>query len=150
ITIVLYISSLSENTVYTSEELNSSGVFLRLSLHIIPVISYFLLRNKVFKIDKSYLILDYFVLLIFYCVGLSFIFSTLADRFNLYLIFFDLYVVCMLYHNLKLVNRKIFIFILTIFLTSFIYIWMLNSVLVSKAWLPYQNYLIDYLLNYVF
>ncbi|PAM17031.1 hypothetical protein CEJ68_19075, partial [Acinetobacter baumannii] len=60
------------------------------------------------------------------------------------------YVVCMLYHNLKLVNRKIFIFILTIFLTSFIYIWMLNSVLVSKAWLPYQNYLIDYLLNYVF
>ncbi|MVU63685.1 EpsG family protein, partial [Acinetobacter baumannii] len=40
--------------------------------------------------------------------------------------------------------------ILTIFLTSFIYIWMLNSVLVSKAWLPYQNYLIDYLLNYVF
>ncbi|EOG9703666.1 EpsG family protein [Acinetobacter baumannii] len=150
ITLILYISSLNESTVYTSEELNSSGVFLRLSLHIIPVISYFLLRNKVFKLDKSYLFLDYFVLLIFYCFCLSFLFSTLADRFNLYLIFFDIYVLVAFYHNLLIINRKILIFILTLFFTSFIYIWMLNSVLVAKAWLPYQNYLIDYLLTYVF
>ncbi|MCL6695760.1 EpsG family protein [Acinetobacter baumannii] len=150
ITLILYISSLNESTVYTSEELNSSGVFLRLSLHIIPVISYFLLRNKVFKLDKSYLFLDYFVLLIFYCFCLSFLFSTLADRFNLYLIFFDIYVLVAFYHNLLIINRKILIFILTLFFTSFIYIWMLNSVLVAIAWLPYQNYLIDYLLTYVF
>lgn len=150
ITLILYISSLNESTVYTSEELNSSGVFLRLSLHIIPVISYFLLRNKVFKLDKTYLFLDYFVLLIFYCFCLSFLFSTLADRFNLYLIFFDIYVLVAFYHNLLIINRKILIFILTLFFTSFIYIWMLNSVLVAKAWLPYQNYLIDYLLTYVF
>ncbi|MDC5654668.1 EpsG family protein, partial [Acinetobacter baumannii] len=61
-----------------------------------------------------------------------------------------IYVLVAFYHNLLIINRKILIFILTLFFTSFIYIWMLNSVLVAKAWLPYQNYLIDYLLTYVF
>lgn len=153
ISYVLYLSSLSEGSIYTSgsEGLSSSGVFMRLSMHVIPLSFYFLLRNKLFKIKNYYLFLDYFVLLIFYCLVLAFFFSTLADRFNLYLIFFDLYVLISVYMSLKDINNKnIFILVLTLFYTAFIVLWLLTSDFVKIAWIPYQNYIWNYLINDIF
>lgn len=148
ITGVLYLSSINENSIYTSNEVvTSSGVFMRLSMHIIPLVCYFLFRGKVFKND--HVVLDYFVLLIFYCFGLSFVFSTLADRFNLYLIFFDLYVLVRMFDFWHGINRKIFLFPLFLFYTIFIVIWLMNSDFVKLAWIPYQNYITNYFFNYV-
>lgn len=150
ISLLLYLSSISNDNVYTnSEELvSSSGVYMRLSMHIIPLFLYFYYRNLFFLDKHIRLISDYFVLLILYCSLVSLFFSTLADRFNLYLIFFDLFIIVVVYSNVK--NKLSLIYSLVVFYTAFISIWMFNSSFVKEAWTPYQNYILNYLLDNVF
>ncbi|EJB8465436.1 EpsG family protein [Acinetobacter baumannii] len=151
-TALLYISSLYDSNIYTSDdsEISSSGVFMRIALHIIPLLCYFSFRKKIFLNNNERQLLDYFVMLIIYCLFLAFIYSTLVDRFNFYLIFFDLFVIVSTYKYLNSKSRLLFMSVLVIFYTIFILTWLLNSKFVLAAWTPYQNYLIDYLLSYVF
>ncbi|MER8210939.1 EpsG family protein [Acinetobacter baumannii] len=152
ITALLYISSLYDSNIYTSNdsEISSSGVFMRIALHIIPLLCYFSFRKKIFLNNNERQLLDYFVMLVIYCLFLAFAYSTLVDRFNFYLIFFDLFVIVSTYKYLNPKSRVLFISVLVMFYTIFILTWLLNSRFVLLAWTPYQNYLTDYLLNYVF
>lgn len=152
--VVLYISFLLENNIYLNSdyELSSSGVFMRLSMHIIPLFLYMLYYKKIFRVvlNEQLYILNYFILLIFLCCFLAIPFSTLSDRFNLYLVFFDLFVVSTIYPYLVDVNKKIVLFVLIVYYTLFIYIWLVYGEWASKAWVPYSNYVSNYLFERVF
>ncbi|WP_180033616.1 EpsG family protein [Acinetobacter sp. YH12233] len=146
VTFIVYMSSISDRSIYTTNDVvTSSGALMRLTLHFIPLVFYLFYRKVFFK--SKYLILDYFFLLILYCTAMSFVYSTLADRFNVYLIFFDLYVLINIYKNFYAINKKIIVLFLTLFYTGFIGTWLLNSEIVKIAWIPYKNYLWAYLLE---
>lgn len=151
ILIVLYISSTLEDNIYTNadSEISSSGVFMRISMHFIPMIIYLLYRKSFFKQNLNYIYLDFFVVLIGMVTLLAIPFSTLADRFNLYLIFFDLLVITCSYGLLKKSNRVLLLFLLVIYFTAFIAIWIFYGEWAVKAWIPYQNYLTNYLFYWV-
>lgn len=147
---LVYISMRFGENIYTNSdtELSSSGVFMRLSMHFIPIFLYFSYRNK-FNQNRM-IVLDYFLFMIFLCTILAFSFSTLADRFNLYLIFFDLFIFSFVFNNLKKKNEIFFSFILFVNFTLYIYIWMSLGEWASKAWIPYQNYISNYLFDNAF
>lgn len=143
---VLYLSNKNQLNSYVSSEseISSSGVLMRLSAHIIPVFIYFIYRK--FLIEKQLSVyLDYVLYLIFICFILSFSFSTLADRLNLYLVVFDLIVVCSLVDVIKTSNRRLLIYSIVAYYSIFIFIWIYYGNYTIEAWLPYRNYLIEFL-----
>lgn len=155
ISYILYLSILYEKNYYTrlDTHLESSGVFMRLSMHIIPIILYVVHRKSFFLSHygrKNILLLDYFVLLIFFCFSISFLLSTLSDRFNLYLVFFDLFVISSVYSFMKKSSKKILLVILILYYTLFIFVWLFFGEWASKAWIPYSNYITNYLFEKVF
>lgn len=146
ISILLYISYLYGDNMYTNSEseISSSGVFMRVSMHLIPILCYFIyFKNKKYTHDS--LILNYFLALIILCCILAIPFSTLADRFNLYLVFFDIFILIRIFSNFKSKKRLLLITILVSYFTIYIYTWMFYGTWAEKAWIPYQNYLTNYL-----
>lgn len=141
--IVIFISSVTGENIYTSKssEISSSGAIFRVLAHILPLIFYIIYRPLLRKILLNKLMLfDCLVYLILFTLFLSFGFSTLADRFNLYLIVFDILVFSYLYLLLNKFNRLTMMCFIILFNTLLLFIW-LNFGAWSKAWLPYQNYL---------
>ncbi|MCU4476733.1 EpsG family protein, partial [Acinetobacter bereziniae] len=149
ITSILYIASASEANIYVSQgEISSSGAIFRSMFHVFPVFLYLYFRDF-FKNEyhKSLLILDYMMLLVLYCIALSFVFSTLSDRFNLYLMFFDIIVYTKLCEKLSLFGRNILFFYLFSFFSITFYIWFEFGEWADYGWIPYQNYIVNYLSN---
>lgn len=151
---ILYISFLSRENIYLNSDygINSSGVFVRLSMHIIPIFMYIFFYKKLFRFlpEGVKYILTYFILLIIFCAVIAIPFSTLSDRFNLYLIFFDLFVILKVYLYVNFYNRMGILLLLLVYYTGFIYIWLVYGTWASKAWIPYSNYITNYLFQSVF
>lgn len=148
---LVYISSITGENVYTNQsgDMSSTGAIFRIIVHFLPLLFYFLYYSKIKKILKFNLrVFDYLALLILYTLILAIPFSTLADRFNLYLIIFDIFVFALLSNNLNYFNRSIMIGSIIFFNTLMLVIW-LNFGAWSQAWLPYQNYLFNYLMESV-
>jgi len=148
ITVVLYLSGLQGGNIYTDSdsEISSSGTLFRLGSHLIPLVLY--LKNRYrFKcfLNSNIVILDYLVVLILYCVFLSFFYSTLADRFNLYLFFFDVYIYSFLCDKMNLKNRISLLLVIFIFSSFNFFVWFNFGTYATKGWIPYQNYIINFL-----
>lgn len=151
ITGILFLSVQSENSVYTSGEMTSTGTYLRLVLHVVPLYYYLKYRDSFFKVNYPdfYKVLDFYFVLICTCFLLSIGFSTLADRFNLYMIFFDLFVLLTLYFHLSK-NRRNNMVLLTILLNVLAFsLWKIFGFGAHKSY-EYQNYIINYLGNSLF
>lgn len=149
--ILLYISSISGENIYTSQssDVSSSGAIFRIIVHFLPLFFYIIYYEKVKeKLDKNIRVFDYLALLIIFTLGLAIIFSTLADRFNLYLIVFDFFVFSTLVTILNNFNRSVMIGSIIFFNTLMLIIW-LNFGAWSHAWLPYQNYITNYLMRVI-
>lgn len=147
--ILVYISSISGENIYTNQsgDVSSAGAVFRIIVHFLALFFYAFYRAKIKgKYPRSYRIFDYLSLLILFVLMLSLGFSTLADRFNLYLIMFDIFVFSLLYSELELFNRKFMVSMIIVFNTLMLVIW-LNFGAWSGAWLPYQNYLFNYILG---
>lgn len=151
IVFLLKISLESESNMYLSstDEINSKGFLVRWSYHLIPIFIYLKFKHLFVNNIAKYL-LDYMFLLILFLFPLGVVFSTLADRFNLYLIFFDIYVICYALMKLNKKYSQIILVILIIFYTLQIYIWMFYGEWAARAWVPYQNYISNYLIESVF
>ncbi|MBP5993157.1 MAG: EpsG family protein, partial [Acinetobacter sp.] len=149
ITFILYLSSISESNIYVSQgEISSAGAVFRSMFHVVPVFLYIYFRNFFKKqYSDSILILDYILLLVVYCFVLSFLFSTLSDRFNLYLIFFDILVYAKLCEKLSLFARNLIFLYLFLFYSVVFYIWFNWGEWAEYGWLPYKNYIYEFLLN---
>lgn len=147
ITGLLYISTVSGDNMYTDQsgDMTSAGALFRISFHFLTLFFYFFYRkNIVVMFPKFYRIFDYMAILVIFTFLLAFPFSTLADRFNLYLIMFDIFVFSYLYGTLNKFNRNTMIFSIIIVNTAMFSIW-LNLGVWAGAWLPYQNYITNFL-----
>lgn len=143
-----YFSVTSDN-IYLKDDMQSSGFVLRWVSHLIPLFLYLYLPNE--KIGGHILnILKYGLFVVFFLAIIGFFYSTLADRFNLYLIFFDLMVISYIFSSLTNIKKLILILTLILFYTTSMSIWMFYGEWASKAWIPYQNYITNYLLERVF
>ncbi|MBP1491304.1 MULTISPECIES: EpsG family protein [Acinetobacter calcoaceticus/baumannii complex] len=145
---LVYYSSLSGDNIYTNQnsEVSSAGAIFRVVVHFLALFFYLLYRKKIVNSFNNYRIFDYMSLLIIFVFLLAIPFSTLADRFNLYLIIFDILVFSYLFSNISVNSRKIMVLIVIFFNSLMLYIW-LNFGAWSHAWLPYQNYLLRYILE---
>ena len=143
---ILYLSMESEGNAYTTNQVSSSGIYLRLVLYIVPLFYYYSYRNSYFKVEfpQFYKVLDFFVLLISMCFLLSFSFSTLADRFSLYLIFFNLFICMSLYCYLPQKPKfNLVLFVVLSHMLSFT-IWKIFGFGADPSY-SYQNYIINYI-----
>lgn len=151
ITTILYLSTVDESNVYTTGAVSSAGTYLRLFLHIVPIFYYLKYRHSFFKIKFAdfYKVLDLFTILIGMCFLLSVGFSTLADRFSLYMVFFNLFVCMSLYFYLPHQEKfKLVLFIVISYMLSFS-IWKIFGFGADDSYI-YQNYIINYLAESVF
>ncbi|CEI53781.1 hypothetical protein [Acinetobacter bereziniae] len=149
--IIVYISSMSGENVYTSQSgaVSSAGAVFRIIVHFLPLFFYAIYYSKIKIILKDNLrVFDYLALLIIFTLAMAVPFSTLADRFNLYLIIFDIFIFSILAINLNNFNRSVMIGSIIFFNTLMLIIW-LNFGAWSHAWLPYQNYITNYLLSVI-
>ncbi|HGH3666339.1 TPA: EpsG family protein, partial [Acinetobacter baumannii] len=150
ITFILYFSGSQGGNIYTDSdsEISSSGTLFRLFSHLVPMILYIRNRNE-FKhnLKGNIVMLDYMFILILYCFLLSFFYSTLADRFNLYLFFFDVYVYSFVCDRIDLRSRILLLVFIFIFYTSNFFVWFNFGTYALKGWIPYQNYIINFLSN---
>ena len=149
--VLVYISSTSGENIYTSQsgDVSSAGALFRIVVHFLPLTFYVIYYSKIKIVLKENLrVFDYLALLIIFTLAMAIPFSTLADRFNLYLIIFDIFIFSILAINLNNFNRSVMIVSIIFFNTLMLIIW-LNFGAWSHAWLPYQNYITNYLLSVI-
>ena len=147
--LMVYFSSIAGDNIYTekSGEVSSAGAIFRIIVHFLPITFFLFYRSKIKKIFiNNYHFFDYLALLILFTLMLAIPFSTLADRFNLYLVVFDILIFSYLYSNINYFSRQFMVGTIIIFNTLMLVVW-LNFGVWSHAWLPYQNYLFNYLLE---
>lgn len=145
----VYISSIAGENIYTDQsgEISSAGAIFRIIVHFLPLIFYIFYRAKIKRVLLEKIrLFDYLSLLILFTLALAIPFSTLADRFNLYLIVFDVFVFSYLFTVLNVFNRQVMLGCIIFFNTLMLIIW-LNFGAWSGAWLPYQNYLLNYIVE---
>lgn len=147
--------TLNEESAYLGNSevtVSSAGVLFRLSYHIIPIFCYFFYRSYYAQQKNQRIfvfLMDYTIVLISFLVVLSFSLATLVDRFNLYLIFFDIFALVGIFRIIDRKSQLILISILTIFYTLQMYMWFFYGAYAMKSWVPYSNYIVNYLKDYV-
>lgn len=149
--IIIYYFSEKEANIYLqgNDSMSSKGFFVRWTFHLIPLFLFYKF-NYLFKKQTYYPVILYFCILVIFMLPLGIFFSTLADRFNLYMIFFDLFVICNVFSNLSRIDKIYFLNILILFYTIQMYLWFFQGNWAVKAWVPYQNYISNYFFNMVF
>lgn len=132
----------SQDNLYFSEEVNSAGALARMIIHAPALVFYIMYRNKLKKIYKDKLpVLDAFLALIIIFFLVSFVYSTFADRFNLYFYMFDMIVLSSLTIFFDRSNYYIYLALLIIFQLILMFVWLNYSPWAQCCWIPYQNYL---------
>lgn len=132
----------SEENLYFTEEVSSAGTLARMIIHAPAVAFYVIYRNKFKKIYREKLpVLDAFLALITIFFFISFLFSTFADRFNLYFYIFDMIVLTSI--TLFFNRSNYYVYLGGIILYQFIlmFVWLNYSPWAQCCWIPYQNYL---------
>lgn len=149
ITIMLYYASISEANSYVdvNSEMTSGGVYMRLLMHIVPIFYYLYYRPSFKKEIENYKLIDFFILVILYVFILALFFSTLADRLNLFLVFFDLFVLTFIFNRINL-NSKIFMWLVIFFSNTIVLtLWLNFGKWTQISWIPYRNYVFEFLMS---
>lgn len=149
--VFLYYFSLQDENIYLqgNEEISSKGFFIRWLYHLIPLFIFYKYKNN-YKSQLYYPLINYFGYLVLFMFPLGVFFSTLADRFNLYLIFFDIFILCTAFNFFTEKSKKMLLMMLVLFYSIQMFLWFFYGEWAMKAWVPYQNYISNYLLHSVF
>ncbi|WGE55127.1 EpsG family protein [Actinobacillus equuli subsp. equuli] len=122
---IIYMISQGESA-YTSGELSSAGAVFRIALHLLPIVVYLWQRHIfVESYPNTYRLLDLMCILILIFLPVSFVYSTIADRFNLYFVIFDIAVFGKFFEYLESFELKaLFLIALIIENTMLFFIWI--------------------------
>lgn len=132
----------SEENLYFTEEVSSAGTLARMIIHAPAVAFYMIYRNKFKKIYREKLpVLDAFLALITIFFFISFLFSTFADRFNLYFYIFDMIVLTSITLFFNRPNYYVYLGGVILFQFILMFVWLNYSPWAQCCWIPYQNYL---------
>lgn len=141
LSMIVYFSVGSNQYLLIDGDMQSSGFFLRAIFYLFPFLLYvFYLRSKINNSHRTYC--DFFIFLLFFLILLGFFFSTLSDRFMVYLVFFNVFIIVRSLELMKKDFNFIVTLVLFVFYTSYMYLWF-NFGTWSDAWIPYSNYLLD-------
>lgn len=132
----------SQDNLYFTNEVSSAGALARMIIHLPAVGFYVIFRDK-FKViyDKKLLVLDTFLGLIILFFFISFVYSTFADRFNLYLYIFDMIVLSAITQFFNRSNYYVYLGGVILFEFILTFVWLNYSPWAQCCWIPYQNYL---------
>ncbi|MEX0445279.1 EpsG family protein [Xenorhabdus sp. SGI246] len=131
---------LLQNNIYLSGAIHSSGSTVRVLIHILPLTIYLIYRELFRKKQIIPIrILDVMAIMIILSLILSVFFSTLADRFSLYLIIFDIIILSVFLDSLKTNQRLFFISMLIMINSIVLYSWLFYSPWAQCCWVPYNN-----------
>lgn len=132
----------SQENLYFTDEISSAGALARMIIHAPSVGIYLLYRNRLRKIYKEKLvILDALLALIIIFFFISFIYSTFADRFNLYFYIFDMLVLTSITLFFNRSNYYVYLFGIIVFEFILTSVWLNYSPWAQCCWIPYQNFL---------
>ena len=137
---VLWLSQKADN-LYLNNSIDSSGAVRRMVMHLIPMGIYIFYHKKLKKnLTPIIQLMDLLSIMVFLTFLLAFVFSTLADRFSLYFIVFDVIIFTKFTEMLTNKSKRFFISLLTIQYTFAFYIWLYFSTWAPIAW-NYKNIL---------
>lgn len=150
VTTIVYFSIVNEYNAYTMG-MTSRGAYMRLLMHVLPIVIYFFNRQFYRKnLSQNIMaVLDLSVCIIIYLFILAIFMSTVADRVNLYFVFFDIFILTFIFNFLKLDKKFLLWFFIFISNSVVLTLWLFFGKWTAEDWLPYSNYLIIYL-NSVF
>ena len=132
----------AQENLYFTEEVSSAGALARMIIHAPAVAIYLIYRTKFKDIFKEKLpVLDTFLVLITTFFFISFLYSTFADRFNLYFYMFDMIVLSSITIFFNRSNYHIYLGFLILFQFILMFVWLNYSPWAQCCWIPYQNYL---------
>jgi len=132
----------NEDNLYFTDQVSSSGALLRMVIHLPPIILYLAYRNKFKGLFKdNVVILDVILGLILIFFLISFVYSTFADRFNLYFYIFDILILSTFPTFLNYKNYYVYLLLIIILQFILYSSWLYLSPYAECCWIPYQNYL---------
>lgn len=132
----------AQENLYFTEEVSSAGALARMVIHAPAVAIYLIYRKKFKGIFKEKLpVLDTFLVLIITFFFISFLYSTFADRFNLYLYIFDMLILSSITIFFNRSNYYIYLSGIILFQFILMFVWLSYSPWAQCCWIPYQNYL---------
>lgn len=132
----------AEDNLYFTDEVSSAGALARMIIHAPAVGIYLLYRNRLKNIYREKLaVLDALLALIIIFFFISFIYSTFADRFNLYFYIFDMLVLTSITLFFNRSNYYVYLFSIILFQFVLMTVWLNYSPWAQCCWIPYQNYL---------
>lgn len=132
--------------LYLSDMHYSKGGFIRIAIHIIPLILYIFMRKDI-KNSKNinYILFDELSILIVVAMFLSIFLSTLVDRLGLYFIFFDIVIFSIFLERLEVKLKFTLAFLIIIENFLIFYIWYNYSFYAIHYWQPYKNFFLEML-----
>lgn len=132
----------ADENLYFTDQVSSAGALARMIIHVPAVIIYLLYRNKLEKIFKEKLpVLDGLLILILIFFFISFVYSTFADRFNLYFYIFDMLILSSITIFFNRSNYYTYLTGVIFFQFILMFVWLNYSPWAQCCWIPYKNYL---------
>lgn len=123
-------------------DVSSKGAVFRVLIHIFPLWIYFFYRKSISKLLDNSVVIDALALFVLVCVFLAFYYSTLADRFNVYFVVFDLIIINFCLTLVSKKYKKIFLLSVIFYYLSFFAIWYFYSPFIDCCY-QYKNVLIE-------
>lgn len=132
----------AEDNLYFTDQVSSAGALARMVIHVPAIIIYLIYRNKLERIYRGKLpVLDGLLVLIIIFFFISFVYSTFADRFNLYFYIFDMIVLSSIALFFDRPNYYVYLSGVILFQFILMFVWLNYSPWAREFWIPYQNYL---------
>ncbi|MGF7404804.1 EpsG family protein [Campylobacter concisus] len=132
--------------LYLSDIHYSKGGFIRIAIHIIPLILYIFMRKDIKNRNNiNYILFDELSILIVVAMFLSIFLSTLVDRLGLYFIFFDIVIFSIFLERLEIKLKFTLVFLIIIENFLIFYVWYNYSFYAIHYWQPYKNFFLEVL-----
>lgn len=139
---VLAMELFPESAYFVSDsetgDVSSRGALFRMIIHLLPLSLYCFYRKKIHEVISFGALIDALSLFVLSWIFLAFSYSTLADRFNVYFITFDLISICLTLTIIKNKYKSPLLITVLLYYGFFFTIWYFYSPFVECCY-QYKN-----------